>query len=272
VNQVVIANRLVYVGGVLLAGWVAVVGLLFPRSVELAVPWHLPPLHAQVIGAFYLSGAVFLAAMARGSTWSRESVVVPMIAVWTGGLLVVLFVHWDRVQSAGTTVAIWLVAYAVLPVTEVRRLWEHRRAPVTAGPPAPRWLRGFLAASGVILSAVAVLLVVDPPAWPWATPPAQLFVLHVYAPPLAAFGTGFLLSARRPLDDLAIVLPASALFAGTVLAVSALRLELFLPGTATVVWFTGFAVVFAGLTAGTIAGVAGRRTQAPLDGRGTRAA
>lgn len=257
-NPVVSANRLVYAGGVLLAGWVAAVGLLFPHSVELAVPWHLPPLHAQVIGAFYLSGAVFMAAMARSSTWSRQAVVVPMIAVWTGGLLVVLFVHWDRIQHTGTTVVIWLVAYTVLPVTEVWRLWEHRRTPVAAGPPAPRWLRGFLAVTGALLSVVAVLLLVDPPAWPWA---AQPFVLHIYAPPLAAFGVGFLLSARRPLDDLAIVLPASALFAGTVLIVSTLRLELFRPGTATVVWFTGFAVVFAGLTAGTIAGLTRRRAR-----------
>jgi hypothetical protein len=251
----------VYAGGVLLAGWVAAVGLLFPRSVELAVPWRLPPLHAQVIGAFYLSGAVFMAAMALSSRWSRQAVVVPMIAVWTGGLLVVLLVHWDRVEHPGTTVVIWLVAYAVLPVTEVRRLWEHRRIPLAAGPPPPGWLRGFLAVTGATLSAVAVLLIVDPPAWPW---PAPAFILHVYAPPLAAFGTGFLLATRRPLDDLAIVLPASALFAGTVLVVSALRLDVFRPGTATIVWFAGFAVVFAGLTAGTIAGLrrqAGRRRQ-----------
>ncbi len=251
-----------YVGGVLLAGWVAAVGLLFPRSVELAVPWHLPPLHAQVIGAFYLSGAVFMAAMAGSTTWSRQAVVVPMIAVWTGGLLVVLAVHWDRIAPAGTTLVVWLVAYTVLPVTEAGRLWRHRRTPVAAGPAAPPWLRSFLAVAGVTVGVVAVLLVVHPPAWPWPTPPAQAFVLHVYAPPLAAFAAGFLLSARRPLDDLAIVLPASALFAGTVLVVSALRLELFRPGTATVVWFAGFAVVFAGLTAGTIAGIARRRALA----------
>lgn len=258
-HLVVNASRLVYVGGVLLAGWVAAVGLLFPRSVELAVPWHLPPLHAQVIGAFYLSGAVFMAAMARSAAWSRQAVVVPMIAVWTGGLLVVLFVHWDRIEHTGTTVIIWLVAYTVLPVTEIWRLWAHRRTPITPGPPAPGWLRGFLVVAGVTLGAVAVLLIARPPTWPWA---AQPFILHVYAPPLAAFSAGFLLSARRPLDDLAIVLPASALFAGTVLVVSALRLDLFRPGTATVVWFTGFAVVFAGLTAGTIAGVARRRVRA----------
>jgi hypothetical protein len=251
VNRVV---KLMHVGAVLLAGWVAAVGLLFPRSVQLAVPWHLPPLHAQVIGAFYLSGAVFMAAMAGSTRWSRQALVTPMIAVWTGGLLVVLFVHWDRVESGGT-VAVWLVAYTVLPVTEVWRLWERRRTPVTAGPPAPRWLRGFLAVAGATLGVVAVLLVLDPPAWPW---PVQPFILHVYAPPLAAYAVGFLLSARRPLDDLAIVLPASALFAGTVLVVSALRIEAFRPGAATVVWFAGFAVVFAGLTAGTITGF-GRR-------------
>jgi hypothetical protein len=103
VELTVNGTRYVYVGGILLAGWVAVVGLLFPRQIDIAVPWHLPLLHAQVIGALYLSGAVFMTAMARSRNWSRQAVVVPMIAIWTGGLLIVLLAHRDRIDRFDVT-------------------------------------------------------------------------------------------------------------------------------------------------------------------------
>jgi hypothetical protein len=255
-------TRTVYVGGIVLAGWVAVVGLLFPRHVDIAVPWALPPLHAQVIGALYLSGAVFMAAMARGGPWSRQSVVVPMIAVWTGGLLVVLLAHWDRVARVDATVVVWLVAYAVLPATELRRLWTHRRAAAPGVNDQPLWLTWFLAVAGIGLTGLALVLVVAPgrvaPGWPW---PVEPFVLHVYAPPLGAFGLGFLLAAARPRADLAILLPSAAVFAAGTLAVSLAHVGLFRAGAATVTWFAALGVLVAGLIAGLIAGlVAGRRS------------
>ena len=256
------SSRYVYAGGILLAGWVAAVGLLFPRHIDIAVPWALPPLHAQVIGALYLSGAAFMTAMLRSRCWSRQAVVVPMIAIWTGGLLIVLLAHWDRVERVDLTVAIWLVAYTALPLTEAHRLWQHRHAATMqavdsqvadsqVAEPAPGWLRGFLVVAGLILTVTAGALLAAPAriaaSWPW---PAEPFVLHVYAPPLAAFGIGFLLAARRPLPDLAILLPATALFAAGVLTVSLLHLDRFRPGPATWVWFAGFTTVLAALLAG----------------------
>jgi hypothetical protein len=76
-------------------------------------------------------------------------------------------------------------------------------------------------------------------------------VLRINAPPLAAFGLGFLLGARRRLDDLAILLPASTVFPAAALSVSALHRGLFpTDALATWVWFAWLGTALVGLVAG----------------------
>lgn len=248
-------HRWLYLGGTLLAGWVAAWGLAAPAEIDRAMPWQLPPLHARFIGSFYLSGAIFLAAMAVTSRWSRQWVIVPMIVTWTGGLFVVLLWQWHTVRSVSPATVVWLVAYSVLPLAESVRFWRRRREPQEQdGLPAPRWLRRFLAVSGLVVLGFAAVLLLLPEAmvmaWPW---PVEPYILRIYAPPFAAFGVGFLLGARRPFGDLAILLPVSAVFAAAAITVSAVHRRLFDGAhVATWVWFAGFATALAGLVLGSV--------------------
>ncbi len=258
-------TRWVYAAGVVLAGWVAGWGLFGPGQIDRAIPWLVPPLHARFLGALYLSGVAFLAAIAVSRRRSRQWVVEPMIAIWTGGLFVVLLWQWNTIGSVSPATVVWLVAYLALPIVAAIGFWRNgswrngswrngfwrNRGEPRVDPPAPMWLRVFLSANGVALVALALALSAAPgalaSAWPW---PVEPFVLRIYAPPLAAFGVGFLLGAGRRLDDLAILLPASTVFPVAALSVSAVHRGLFpADAVATWVWFAWFGTALVGLVA-----------------------
>ena len=249
-------HRWVYAAGVVLAGWVAGWGLFGPDQIDRAIPWLVPPLHARFVGALYLSGVAFLAAITVSSRRSKHWVIEPMIAIWTGGLFVVLLWQWNTVGSISPAAVVWLIAYLVLPIAAVigfwrKGFWRNRDEP-DVGPATPMWLRVFLSANGVALVALALVMAAAPgalaSAWPW---PVEPFVLRIYAPPLAAFGVGFLLGARRRLDDLTILLPASTVFPAAALSVSALHRGLFpSDALATWVWFAWLGTGLVGLVAG----------------------
>jgi hypothetical protein len=130
--------------------------------------------------------------------------------------------------------------------------------------PCPRGCGAFLAANGIALLGLAVVLLVAPttmaPAWPWSV---EAIILRIYAPPLVAFGVGFLLGARRRLDDLAVLLPASAVFAAAALVVSAAHRHLFIPGSlAMTVWFVWLGAGLVGLAGGWAVVLRARRSAA----------
>jgi hypothetical protein len=264
-------RRWTYATGVLLAGWVAGWGLFGPDQIDRAIPWLVPPLHARFIGALYLSGVVFMAAMTLGTQPHRRWVVEPMIAVWTGGLLLVLLWQWDTIGAVSPAAVVWLIAYVVLPIAAIVGFWSIRRDRPDGtvdgrvdDRAVPPWLRAFLAANGIALLGLAVVLLVAPttmaPAWPWSV---EAFILRIYAPPLAAFGVGFLLGARRRLDDLAVLLPASAVFAAAALVVSAVHRHLFIPGSlAMTVWFVWLGAGLVGLAGGWAVVLRARRSAA----------
>ena len=89
-NEVTGRQRVYFAAVGLLALWVGVWGYFIPSHADVALPWLVPPLHARFLGAIYLSGATFMVGCLLARQWAEVRVVLPMIALWTGLLLLVL--------------------------------------------------------------------------------------------------------------------------------------------------------------------------------------
>jgi hypothetical protein len=124
---------------ILFAGWVAFWGLLLPARIANALPFTVPPLHAQFLGAMYLSGAVGLTMNLCARDWREIRVTTAMLAIWTGMLgLVSLFqfgaFDWSRPQTW-----FWFFAYICFPLVATWITWCQRadqssNCPSTAAP------------------------------------------------------------------------------------------------------------------------------------------
>src|SRR5918911_243571 len=106
-------QRLYFAAVALLAAWVGFWGYARPSRVERALPFSVPPLHARFLGAMYLSGVVFMLGCMLCRRWASVRVVVPMIAVWTGMLLVVSLLHLGSFDFGRSQTLVWFAAYAV---------------------------------------------------------------------------------------------------------------------------------------------------------------
>src|SRR3712207_166263 len=87
--HVSIVERL-YLGAVAaMAVWVGICCYFIPEMSDSGIPWRLPALCATMLGAMYLSGAVFTATCMYARRWSDIHLIMPMITIWTGGLTIV---------------------------------------------------------------------------------------------------------------------------------------------------------------------------------------
>src|SRR4051794_18792363 len=154
----------------------AAVGLptyLSPANAEKVLPFAVPPLHARLIGAMYLSGLAIMLAAFVARRWSDVRLVPAITAIWTGGLLLVTLLHLEAFDFATTQTRVWFGAYVAYPVIGIWLLARHRRdgQPGSSDQPLPRASRGWLMVQGVVLSAVGVALLVAPgttaDGWPW---------------------------------------------------------------------------------------------------------
>jgi len=169
---------------------------------------------AAFVGAAYGAGFVLSVLSLRMSRWSEIRISIVTVTGFTVLTSVATIVHMHRLHLAdGGEIAqlsawTWLAVYVVIPfacvVVVVRQ--ERRRGP--DGPvvrPMSEWLVWLLAAEGVVLTAVGMVLFVggmtvhhDQSAltsfWPWSLTPLSSMVIGAW---LIAFGLAAAMAIRE---------------------------------------------------------------------------
>jgi hypothetical protein len=249
-TPVTLLHRIYFAAVGLLALRVGSVGYFSPDEIVRVIPWQVPPLHARFLGAMYLSGLTFMIGCMLVRRWSEARVVVPMVAIWTGMLLVVSLFHLDQFDHSRLQVWIWFGAYFAYPLIALWLAWLHRADtthPQSSGP-LPRWVRSYLTAQGAAVTVLALALLVAPAAmldlWPWKATP---LLLQIYAAPFLSYGLGSLMLARQQVwAEIRVGVVATFVFAALVLAASFMHRQTFsFSETPDRIWFVGFGLATA---------------------------
>ncbi len=247
-NRISTGQRVYFAAVGLLALWVGVWGYFIPSHADVALPWLVPPLHARFLGAMYLSGATFMAGCLLARQWAEVRVVLPMIAIWTGLLMLVSLLHLGEFNPAVPPTYVWFAAYLIYPLIAAWLAWRHRQAPAPeAGSAAalPLVVRLYLLAQGLVVTLLALALLAAPGAmsvvWPWKITP---LLAQLYSAPFLSYGVGsLLLASRRTWLETRIALAAMWVFAAGVLLASVIHAALFtLRNPATWLWFASFVI------------------------------
>ncbi len=246
-------QRIYYAAVCALALWVGYWGYFVPARVNKALPWLVQPLCSRFLGAMYLSGATFMLGCLFAHRWAEVRVVVPMIAIWTGMLLVVSLLHLGAFDYARPQTWVWFVAYVVFPLIALWLTWRHRRDATDLSLPGQAlsaWVRHYLLAQGSVLTLLAVTLLLAPgalaPSWPWRV---SAVMVQLYSAPFLAYGLGSLALARqRSWPEIRVAVPAMFVFAVGVLLASLIHHTLFSAGElGDWFWFAGFTTATATL-------------------------
>ncbi|HEY5901526.1 MAG TPA: hypothetical protein VIU39_03160 [Anaerolineales bacterium] len=239
-------ERIYFAAVGILALWVGLWGYFIPGLVNWAIPWLVPPLHARFLGSMYLSGATFMAGCLLARRYAEVRVVVPMIAIWTGMLLIVSLFYLDQFDYTIPPTYIWFAAYIVYPLIALWLAWKHRLdREQLPGPALPGWARAYLAVqgAGAVLLALALLFLPQAmiPAWPWKI---TRLLAQIYSAPFLSYGIGSLMLARQKRwSEVAIAVRAMLVFAGGVLLASLIHRSLFSAARpAAWIWLGGFII------------------------------
>jgi hypothetical protein len=232
----------------LLALWVGLWGYFIPGHVDEALPWLVPPLHARFLGAMYLSGATFMVGCLLARQWAEVQVVLPMIAIWTGTLLIVSLFHLGEFNPAVPPTYVWFAAYLIYPLIAIWLAWRHRGAapPEASRARVPDVAQIYLLVQGMATTLLALALLFAPSlmtlVWPWKITP---LLAQLYSAPFLSYGLGsLLLAGRQTWLEVRIALTATWVFAAGVLAASLIHHALFsVMNLFTWLWFAGFTFV-----------------------------
>jgi hypothetical protein len=239
-------QRLYFTAVGIFALWVGVWGYFFPAHVDGAIPWPVPPLHARFLGAMYLSGTAFMLGCILAQRYVEVSVVVPMIAIWTGMLFVVSLFHLGEFDFTRQQTWAWFGTYLVFPLIAIWLAWRHRADWNGAHHMRlPAWARGYLFTQGCAVTLLGLVLLVAPKhmvaLWPWPIIP---LLAQIYSAPLLSYGVGsLLLATRRSWPEVRVAVVAMFVFSAGVLIASLIHRALFAAaGLSAWIWFGGFVV------------------------------
>lgn len=221
--------------------WVGSFGFFWPLEIQRALPWPVPPLHARIIGAVYLSATVFLLLSMLAGSRLRVRTILDIAFVWTAWLLLVSILHWDSFDPSRVQVRFWVIAYVSFPVGA----WYLNRVGPAPSIPAhalirQRWVIEGLRMQGTALVVLAALLAILPGwmagIWPWKI---STFLAQLYSGPVLGYGVGsLLLAARRNWPELLLPSLGMFVFASLAAAGSAWHIGLFAHGSVSQIsWF-----------------------------------
>jgi hypothetical protein len=198
----------------------------------------------------YLSGLAFMIGGILAKSWAEVRVVVPMIAIWTGMLLVVSLFNAGEFDYSRVQVWTWYGAYFVYPLIALWLAWLHRAD--TAHPErsatVPLWVRRYLITQGLVVTLLALALLIQPTlmvsVWPWKATP---LLVQIYASPFLSYGLGSLMMSRqRSWMEIRVGVMATLIFSALVLVASLIHRQLFsFADTPDRLWFLGFGVATA---------------------------
>jgi hypothetical protein len=221
-----------YLGAVAaLALWVGIWCYFVPERSEVAIPWGVSTLCATFFGSMYLSGAAFTGTCMAAKRWVDVRVVMPMIAMWTGGLTLISLFYLPVFDFTRPQVWIWFGAYIVYPLIALGLMWSHRHLSSTypqGGLALPEWARRYLRVQGGLMVILGVGLLLAPNMmrllWPWQT---GRLMLQLYSAPLLTYGIGsFLFAHQRTWSEIRLGLVALGVFSGAELAGTAFHFSL----------------------------------------------
>jgi hypothetical protein len=188
------------------------------RTAELFA-WDIqPPLTAMVLASAYIGGGYFFARVLFGAPWERIAPGFPPVVVFVWMAAGATALHLDRFIHDSLPFAAWATLYVATPVG-VPLLYAYDRRQLARPPaaPLPRGLRIGLAAAGIAILCIGLVMFVAPSAaidvWPWTLTPLNA---RVVAAVVALFGSvwvsvaadGTAPGARIPLEAHAIGLAA----------------------------------------------------------------
>jgi hypothetical protein len=235
----------IYFGAVgLLALWVGSWGYFIPDKVDKAIPWLVPPLHARFLGAMYLSGTAFMIGGILAQYYAEVKVMIRTILIWTGMLFVVSLFYLGEFDYSRPQVWIWFGAYIIYPLIALWLIWKDRGLHERLdGSSLPGWVRSYLLAQGVFVSALALILLLAPDfmvgVWPWKI---TRLLAQIYSAPFLAYGISSLMTSRlQTWAEVRIVVTATFVFVLGVLVASLIHIALFtFRNISTWIWFGGF--------------------------------
>ena len=223
----------IYLGAVAaLALWVGVWCYFVPERSEIAIPWGVSTLCSALFGSIYLSGATFTGTSMLARRWVDARMVMPMIAMWTGGLTIVSLFYLPLFDFTRTQVWIWFGAYILYPLIALGLVWSHHRErdlhPLDE-PSVPEWARRYLRLQGILLIVLGLSLLCAPQVmkvlWPWQ---AGKLMLQLYSIPLLTYGIGsFLFTWQRAWSEIRLGLVSIGVFTGAELVATLFHLPLF---------------------------------------------
>ena len=163
----------------------------FPSQTKQLFAWPIaPPMTAMFIGASYVNGVIFFAAVLAGKKWHR--VWAPHIGVFVFAtlLLVATFLHWDRFTHGHPVFYVWVFIYIVAPILTLWALFTNLREdphlPEGRDAVVPFALRLIWLIPGILFLIAAIYAFVKPawliPLWPWkATPLTMRVIVSFYS-------------------------------------------------------------------------------------------
>ena len=240
------------------AAVVAIGGLLLPAVLADMFSWFtLPPLHARFLGAIYLWGALFMLGCLRARSTDEVQWAVPLVSIFTGMLFVVSVLNLSAFDLEQTPALIWFASYSIYPLIGVWLFARSGRPAVRDDRthPLPPWARAYLLTQGVIVTALAILLLLLPAqaggAWPW---PVTTFLAQAYSGPLLAYGLASLLFSRlRTWREVRSIVPGMLAFTAVTLIASVGHLGVFgVLDAIDLLWFAAFGAATATLAAMTV--------------------
>ena len=242
---VVTLNQKMYFAAVgLLALWVGVWGYFIPNHVDRAIPWLVPPFHARFLGALYLSATSFTVGSIMARSYAEVRVVIRVIAIWTGMLFVISLFYLGEFDFGRGPVWFWFGAYLIYTLIALWLMWRDRSLREwIAGPSLPTWVRGYLLAQGIVVTALGLALLLFPEfmvsVWLWKI---TRLLAQIYSAPFLAYGlSSLMLSRQQSWAEIRVVVIATFVFAFGVLLALFIHRELFsLLSISTVMWFGGF--------------------------------
>jgi hypothetical protein len=159
---------------------------LFPDDTKSYFAWEIhPAMTPLVMGAGYIAGSYFFAAVVIESRWHRIHLGFLPITAFTIFLAIATFSHLDRFDKDHVAFWLWTGLYVVTPVLVPLAWLNNRRTdPGTPEPgevPLPGRVRTVLLCVGALQTCVALALLVSPStmidSWPWKLTPLTAQVL-----------------------------------------------------------------------------------------------